>query len=100
MRLSRVSDRRSIGRYALFKLGRRALPFAAGAGGVALILFIHNKIAFGNPFFLSYEAYKLSFNSQFPEQAVGFVGLTYPRLHLLWKILITRSADSCFAIRS
>lgn len=74
--------------YALFKLGRRVLPFAAGAGGVALILFIHNKIAFGNPFFLSYEAYKLSVNSQFPEQAVGFVGLTYPRLHLLWKILI------------
>ena len=74
--------------YALFKFGRRVIPFAVGAGAVALILFVHNKIAFGNPFFLSYQAYKLSVNSQFPEQAVGFVGLTYPRPNLLWKILI------------
>jgi len=74
--------------YALLRLGRRALPFAAGAVSVALLLLIHNKIAFGNPFFLSYQAYKLSANSQFPEQSVGFVGITYPRARLLWKVLV------------
>ena len=74
--------------YALFKLRRGALAFVAGAGGVALILFFYNAVAFGSPFFLSYQAYKFSVNSQFPDQAVGFVGLTYPRLRLLWDILI------------
>jgi len=74
--------------YALFKLGRRVPAFALGAGGVALILFVHNAAAFGNPLFLSYQAYKLSGNTQFPEQAVGFVGLTYPRLRILKLVLM------------
>jgi hypothetical protein len=75
--------------YALLKTGRRVLPFIAGAVTVGLVLMIHNKIAFGNPFYLSYQAYKMSnLNNQFPEQAVGFVGLTYPRAHLLYKVLI------------
>jgi PA14 domain len=75
--------------YALVKLKRwQVLSFAAGAAGIAMILLAYNKAAFGGPFFMSYEAYKLPGNTQFPEQAVGFVGLTYPKLYNLWKILI------------
>ena len=37
---------------------------------------------------MSYQGYKLPQNQQFPEQAVGFVGLTYPRLNILWNVLI------------
>ncbi|MBF6567370.1 MAG: hypothetical protein IVW54_00670 [Candidatus Binataceae bacterium] len=75
--------------YALFKLRPRdILNFAAGAGAMALILLAYNKAAFGNPLFMSYEAYKLPGNTQFPEQAVGFVGLTFPKPYNLWKILI------------
>jgi hypothetical protein len=79
----------ALGVYALVKLKwGQVVSFAAGAGGIALILLAYNKGAFGNPFFMSYEAYKLPGNTQFPEQAVGFVGLTYPKLYNLWKILI------------
>jgi hypothetical protein len=37
---------------------------------------------------MSYQGYSLPENQQFPEQAVGFVGLTYPRLKILWNVLI------------
>jgi hypothetical protein len=75
--------------YTLFKLRwPQILAFAAGAAAMALILLAYNKAAFGSPLFMSYEAYKLPGNTQFPEQAVGFVGLTYPKLYNLWKILI------------
>jgi len=76
--------------YALWRLGPtlRLVAFAGGAGAIALLLFAYNLRAFGSPFFLSYEAYKLAGNSQFPEQAVGFVGLTYPRPAILYKILL------------
>ena len=37
---------------------------------------------------MSYQGYTLPQNQQFPEQAVGFVGLTYPRLKILWNVLI------------
>jgi hypothetical protein len=63
------------------------LAFSVGALAVAVLLLAYNDAAFGNPFFLSYQAYKLSNNAQFPEQAAGFVGLTGPRLEVLWKIL-------------
>lgn len=79
----------ALGLYALVKLRwTQVLSFAAGAGGIALILLAYNKAAFGGPFFMSYEAYKLPGNTQFPEQAVGFVGLTNPKIYNLWKILI------------
>lgn len=79
----------ALGAYTLAKLrGPQILSFAVGAGAIALILLAYNRAAFGAPFFMSYEAYKLPGNTQFPEQAVGFVGLTYPKLYNLWKILI------------
>jgi hypothetical protein len=77
--------------YALFKLERwgHVFSFAGGAVAVGLLLMAHNQRAFGSPFFMSYSAYKLPENlHQFPEQAVGFVGLTYPKLRVLWDILI------------
>ncbi|HVN89726.1 MAG TPA: PA14 domain-containing protein [Candidatus Binataceae bacterium] len=76
--------------YALLRFGinRHLIAFAAGAIGAAVILLAYNKSAYGNPFFLSYQGYKMAENTQFPEQSVGFVGLTYPRLDILNKILI------------
>ncbi len=80
----------AIGIYAIYRLprfGELAL-YSAGAAITAIILFGYNWGAFGHPLFFSYEAYKMVGNNQFPEQAVGFVGLTYPRLDILWNILI------------
>jgi hypothetical protein len=79
----------ALGLYALARIKwTQVLAFTIGAGGVALILLAYNKAAFGMPFFMSYEAYKLPGNTQFPEQAAGFVGLTHPKIYNLWKILI------------
>jgi hypothetical protein len=80
----------AIGLYALRKLPtwRHLFSFAIGAGLVGGILMLYNWGAFGGPFFMSYQGYKLPGNQQFPEQAVGFVGLTYPRLKILWYVLI------------
>ncbi len=77
--------------YALSKLPRKldVAAFAAGAGAVAAILLAYNWLAFGNPIFLSSMAYQLvPGNSQFPEQTRGFVGITYPRIRILWDILV------------
>ncbi|MFZ0889316.1 MAG: PA14 domain-containing protein [Candidatus Binataceae bacterium] len=77
--------------YALFKLEsrREVFAFAVGAAATAVLLIAYNYRAFGHPLFMSYQAYKLPGNrNQFPEQAAGFVGLTYPRLRVLWNILI------------
>jgi hypothetical protein len=79
-----------VGIYAIWKLRnwRRLAPFAIGAGVCALILAGYNYLAFGNPFFLSYEAYMGAANAgRFPEQAVGFAGVTYPRFTVLWDVL-------------
>ncbi len=75
--------------YALRKLPRwnDVAAFALGAGIVAAILMAYDWVAFGSPLFLSYQAYRLAGNTQFPEQAAGFVGVTYPRLQILWKVL-------------
>lgn len=80
----------AIGLYALRKLPKweHVFSFVLGAGIVAGILMLYNWGAFGGPFFMSYQGYKLPENQQFPEQVVGFVGLTYPRLKLLWYVLI------------
>jgi hypothetical protein len=80
----------AIGIYALGRLGitRQLGAFTLGAIAVAALLLAYNQAAFGNPLFLSYEGYKMAENSQFPEQAVGFVGLTYPHLDILYKILV------------
>ncbi len=80
----------AIGFYSLRKLPkwRHVFSFALGAAIVGGILMLYNWGAFGGPFFMSYQGYKLPENQQFPEQAVGFVGLTYPRLQILWNVLI------------
>lgn len=78
-----------VGLYALWKLRdpRRIGAFALGAALMAVVLLAYNQIAFGNPFFLSYEAYMLPGSDRFPEQAAGFAGITYPRLAVLWQVL-------------
>src|SRR5260370_26923580 len=82
----------AIGIYALFKLRDwKYLPaFSAGAAITVAIMLVFNWGAFGSPFFFSYQAFKLSpaENRQFPEQAVGFVGLTYPKARILWNVLL------------
>jgi len=79
----------TIAGFALWKL-RSAKPliaFIGGAGAIAALLMTYNKIAFGNAFFLSYEAYMLPGADRFPEQAKGLAGVTYPRLGTLYNIL-------------
>jgi hypothetical protein len=79
-----------VGIYAIWKLRdwRRIAPFAIGAGVCVLILASYNWLAFGNPLFLSYEAYMGAANSsRFPEQSIGFAGVTYPRFAVLWDVL-------------
>ncbi len=80
----------AIGIYAIFKLRqwKYLAAFSAGAAITAAILLAYNWGAFGSPFFFSYQAFTLPDNRQFPEQAVGFVGLTYPKLRNLWNTLI------------
>jgi hypothetical protein len=80
----------AIGLYALRKLPKwqHVFSFALGAAAVGGLLMLYNWGSFGGPFFMSYQGYTLPQNQQFPEQAVGFVGLTYPRLKILWNVLI------------
>src|SRR5271166_127269 len=82
----------AIGVYALFKLPtwEQLAAFSAGAAITVAIMLASNWISFGNPFFFSYQAFKLAptENRQFPEQAVGFVGLTYPKMRILWNVLL------------
>ena len=82
----------AIGIYALFKLSdwKHLAAFSAGAAITVAIMLAYNWGAFGNPLFFSYQAFKLSpaENRQFPEQAVGFVGLTYPKIRILWNVLV------------
>ncbi len=76
--------------YAVWRLGSpgKVGAFVLGALAVAALLLSYNYLAFGNPLFLSYEAYGLPGDRNwFPEQAVGFAGVTYPRARLLWKVL-------------
>ncbi len=80
----------TVGGYAIWRLKgwRKILTFMAGAVVVADLLMAYNKFAFGSATFLSYEAYMLPGSDRFPEQAKGFAGVTYPRLPILWDILL------------
>ncbi len=80
----------AVGIYALFKLPqwKQLAAFSAGAAITAVILLGYNRGAFGSVFFFSYQAFKLPGNAQFPEQAKGFVGLTYPKARILWNVLL------------
>src|SRR5271155_5809424 len=64
--------------------------FSGGAAITVSVMLAYNWGAFGSPFFFSYQAFKLAptENRQFPEQAVGFVGLTYPKMRILWNVLL------------
>jgi hypothetical protein len=80
----------TIGFYALHRLRQAGAiaAFSIGAAIPALIMFGYNWGALGSPLFFSYQAFKLPGNERFPEQAVGFVGLTYPKINILWNIFI------------
>ncbi len=82
----------AIGIYAIFKLHdwTHLAAFSTGAAITVAVMLAYNWGAFGSPFFFSYQAFKLSpaENRQFPEQAVGFVGLTYPKMRILWNVLV------------
>jgi PA14 domain len=79
----------AIGIYALAKLPewKHLAAFSAGALITGAILLGYNWGAFGKPLYFSYQALSLPENHQFPEQAVGFVGLTYPKARILWNVL-------------
>jgi hypothetical protein len=82
----------AVGIYALFKLPdwKSLGAFSLAAAITVAIMLAFNWGAFGNPLFFSYQAFKAAptENHQFPEQAVGFVGLTYPKIRILWNILL------------
>ena len=79
----------AIGIYALFRLPKwkYLAAFSAGALITGAALLGYNWEAFGKPLYFSYQALSLPQNHQFPEQAVGFVGLTYPKARILWNVL-------------
>ena len=92
MRLPDVLLAAGVGIYAIWKLRdwRRDFAIRNRAGVCAVVLALYNKLAFGNSLFLSYEAYMGAANaSRFPEQAVGFAGVTYPRWPILWDVLLS-----------
>ena len=79
----------AIGIYALVRLpwSKPLAAFSVGALITGAILLGYNWVAFGKPLYFSYQALSLPENHQFPEQAVGFVGLTYPKARILWNVL-------------
>jgi hypothetical protein len=79
----------AIGIYALFRLPewKHLAAFSFGALITGGMLLGYNWVAFGKPLYFSYQALSLPENHQFPEQAVGFVGLTYPKARILWNVL-------------
>jgi hypothetical protein len=79
----------AIGIYALSRLQgwKHLAAFAVGALITGSMLLAYNWVAFGKPLYFSYQALSLPENHQFPEQAVGFVGLTYPKARILWNVL-------------
>ncbi|HUO06298.1 MAG TPA: PA14 domain-containing protein [Candidatus Binataceae bacterium] len=65
------------------------VAFTLGALVPAALMFHFNWLAFGNPLFFSYQAFKeVAGNNQFPEQRQGFVGLTYPKIVNLWNVVV------------
>ena len=82
----------AIGLYALFKLPKLGFlaAFSVGAAITVALMLGYNWGAFGHPLFFSYQAFKAApeENHQFPEQAVGFVGLTHPKMRVMWDILL------------
>ncbi|HKN32973.1 MAG TPA: hypothetical protein VJX16_06975 [Terriglobales bacterium] len=59
---------------------------AIGAGACLLVLMIYQYAAFGSPFQLSYTHYE---SGAFPWMRKGFLGLTFPRLDVMFKLLFS-----------
>jgi len=75
--------------YALYRLrGKLLVLWIVGATIVAALLLTYDWVAFGKPFFLSYEAYMLPGSDRFEAQAKGFAGVTYPHWEVLYQVLI------------
>jgi hypothetical protein len=77
--------------YALYRLRSKfslLVLWVIGATIVAGLLMTYDWVAFGKPFFLSYEAYMLPGSDRFEAQAKGFAGVTYPHWEVLYQVLI------------
>ncbi|MBV8395942.1 MAG: hypothetical protein JO064_06750 [Actinobacteria bacterium] len=73
-----------VGLYVLVRGAGPAARYAAGVlPGIALLL-AYDALAFGSPLHLSYR-YKVGPNAQ--EQATGFFGIGWPRLHSVHEVL-------------
>ena len=72
--------------------GRRMLRVAAGIAAGALpcvlVLMIYNALGFGSPFRIGYPYNVMA--ARLPWQRQGFMGLTYPKLTILYEILVGR----------
>jgi len=79
-----------IGLYGLTSLDwRRFVLFALAGTAAASSLFLYNWSAFHQLFFISYAAYNAP-DSAFRGHRLGFAGLTWPRLSVLWQITFGR----------
>ena len=79
-----------IGLYGLTSLDwRRFVLFALAGTAAASSLFLYNWSAFHQLFFISYAAYNAP-GSAFRGHRLGFAGVTWPRLSVLWQITFGR----------
>ena len=67
------------------RLFRVAIGVAAGALPCIVVLMIYNGLAFGSPFKLGYS---IAAQEYWPDMRQGFVGVTYPKAHVLREILV------------
>lgn len=74
--------------YAFWTLKRKVniVYFLAGGLVAAAILITFNILAYGDPFFIPYQAYTRPDSRSFAGHRQGFLGVTYPKLDVLWKI--------------
>jgi hypothetical protein len=70
------------------RLFRVATGIAAGALPCILVLMIHNAMAFGSPFRIGYPYNVMGPATLTVQQRQGFVGVTYPKAHVLVEILV------------
>ncbi len=76
--------------YAFWRLEKKLMVFWFILGGLlaAGVLMGYNYFAYGDPFFVSYKAYAVSENSAFSAHQKGFMGITYPKLDVLYRITL------------
>lgn len=79
-----------IGLYGLTSIRWRAFWIFAAAGiAAASLLLVYNWTAFHRLFFISYEAYNAP-GAAFPGHQQGFVGVSWPRWDVFWRITFGR----------